>query len=266
MEGPGYSTATGRPHLIDEYRETCTFETAACIEGLSMAGFNRIHVYESHPRAVISHLLPEGVTFSRAMEESEYFSVSQYHWDGVVLLGAHAATGTPNATLCHTLSDINPQIWRINGIEAGEIGLQTTMLSVEKSPILMVTGGTCLANEVAYWCPAAHYVIVKRDEGWNRAISLPKDEAVKRIRDAAEALRIQDFKDLPVKPPYSIELHLLGGSPRRLLFRTAWLLNRLLLNDPMEGTFSLAKGSVVMRGEDPRVLIGALLGRSFLER
>lgn len=260
----GCSVSAEMPSLLNDYRRTCTLEVIACVEGLRIAGFSEVHVHEGHAGIVISQLLPGAVMFSRAVDKPPYFEISRLHWDGVVLLGAHAATGTPNATLCHTLSSINPQIWRINGIEAGEIGIQSTMLSVEKSPILMVTGGMCLANEVAYWCPSAIHVAVKRDEGMNQAISLPRDEAVRRIRETASSLRPLDFQELPVMPPYSIEIHFLGGSPKRFLFRTAWLLKRILLKKPKDGTFRILRGSLEVKGDDPRVLVNDILGRPFL--
>ena len=38
--------------LIEGYRDTCTREVLACIEGLKKARFTDIHVYDSHRGAV----------------------------------------------------------------------------------------------------------------------------------------------------------------------------------------------------------------------
>jgi D-amino peptidase len=247
--------------LMATYRETCTGEVLACVEGLRSAGFLDVHVYEGHADAVSDNFLPAGVSFSSVKSEPCFLHASWQHWDAVVLVGSHAAERTPNATLAHTMSIQNPQVWRINGLEAGETGIQATMLAVKDSPIRMVTGGVCLANEVGLWCLGARHVVVKRDEGWNRAASMPEREACKLIRAAASELEVGFSGALPVKPPYFVELCFCGGSVSRHLFRTLWLLKRRLLKKPYRATYRMSSGCLGVRGDDPRLLVNAILGR-----
>ncbi len=249
--------------LIDVYRRICTEEILAGIDGLSSAGFNKIHVYEGHPQAVNKQYLPDHIKFSSAINENTFLNVSQKHWDCVVLIGSHAAEGTPNATLSHTMSDRNPQIWSVNGVQVGETGIQVLMLSMKKSPVFMVTGGLCLANELGYWCPQALHVIVKLDEGWNCAKSLDRSVALRKIREAASSLKARSFQKLNVSSPYTIELSFCGGSLWRVFFRIAWLLKRLFIKKPKHAKFNFLKGSISVTGDDPRILVNSLLGKQF---
>jgi len=203
--------------------------------------------------------LPGDVAFTSVESEATFLAQSQRHWDGVVLLGSHAAEGTPAATLSHTMSIKNPQVWHVNGVDIGETGIQALMFSVERSPIMMVTGGACLANEIALWCPTARHVTVKWDEGWNRAKSRSEEEATRMIREAASSLIPLPFEELPVKSPYLIERCQCGGSLGRVFLRTAWACKRMLQRKPPNGAFRIMRGSIAVQGDDPRILINALV-------
>ena len=57
----GYSMSAEMRNISHDYRQGCTLEVIACVEGLKIAGFSQVHVYEGHPGIVLSHLLPAGV-------------------------------------------------------------------------------------------------------------------------------------------------------------------------------------------------------------
>ena len=69
MDAARFPPAKGKEFLANHYREICTKETLAAIEGLQEGGYDCICVYESHPCAVLERELPEHIEFRRGTEE-----------------------------------------------------------------------------------------------------------------------------------------------------------------------------------------------------
>ncbi len=127
---------------------------------------------------------------------------------GVILLGHHARAGTLNGFLDHTMSSIEWFRWRINGVEMGEIGIESAWAGHYGVPTIMVSGDAATAAEARETLGDVECAVVKWALGRNRARCLSIPEARRIIREtAARAVaRTGDFRPLRPKLPAVVEL------------------------------------------------------------
>lgn len=129
---------------------------------------------------------------------------------GVVLLGHHAAAGTLNAFLDHTMSSEHWFEYRVNGRAVGEIGIEAAWAAHFGVPVIAVSGDAATAAEATALLGPVPCAIVKEGIGRNRARCVSIPEAHRRIREAVGAGVRQAGRLTPWRPalPATVELTL----------------------------------------------------------
>jgi D-amino peptidase len=184
----------------------------AAIEGALRAGATDVVVNDSHgsmrnidpgdlnPKAVLISGSPKPQAMMQGIDET---------YNAVLFVGYHAAAGTQDAVLDHTISGSVVQSVKVNGVELPELGLNAALAGVYNVPVVFVSGDVAvcrqakviLGNEVVT-------APVKDGIGRTAARLVPFAEARRGIRDrVADALhklgRVKPFK---VAAPCQFEL------------------------------------------------------------
>ena len=177
-----------------EFREQMTREAVAAIEGAKIAGATEILVKDAHDsgRNLIASMLPADVRLVRSWAGHPLCMVQELDesFDAVMMIGYHAAAGSEENSLAHTLSLDAAEI-RINGKRASEFLIHAMASSMLGVPTVFVSGDKGLMDEVAGVNPQIGRCAVKEGRGQS-TVSMTPAAATKAIREgAAQALRAE---------------------------------------------------------------------------
>ena len=108
------------------------------------------------------------------------------------IVGAHAKAGTPQACLCHSMSDTVRGYW-FNGISMGEMGMQALIAGHYGIPFIFVSGDYWACREMQELIPGCVTAPVKRGLSLFSARTHPPEKARDLIRESArKALGVAD--------------------------------------------------------------------------
>jgi D-amino peptidase len=111
-------------------------------------------------------------------------------FDVIFLVGYHGSISGASSTLSHTY---NPEVFaaaRVNGVEAGESGINALVAEHFGVPVGLVTGDEVTQQQTARFAREAVQVVTKRSATRFSAVNLHPDEACRLIHDGArEAVR-----------------------------------------------------------------------------
>lgn len=173
----------------EPFRRQMTREVAAACEGAKAAGCDDLFIKDAHDSArnLIPGELPEGIQIFRGWgcDIHSMLSGLDASFSGVLLTGYHSSSNTDTSPLSHTMNLHNTSV-RINGMQASEMLINTYAAALYDVPVLLVTGDAGVCEAARTINPRVHTVAVNvgRGEG---TISIHPDEAVRRIRQEAEA-------------------------------------------------------------------------------
>lgn len=202
-----------------------TKETAAAVEALLEAGFDRVRVSDSH-RAGAMRLnvdvggLPEGTEVF--WEEDAYSAALFEGVSAVACLGMHAPAGS-NGFAAHTM-DVHCG-WRLGGRRLSETDIVFALAAEHGIPALFSSGDDVLEAQLAR-APSSnriHFVRTKRALGTRSAQSLPIAQSVEALRRAAATCRPVETRGpgrsrapltLTFKSRWQAELAAAGGGTR----------------------------------------------------
>ncbi len=178
-------------------------DLTALIGGLNAGGADEIWVYDEHfyGRNIDYDLFPENVfcitgkppylkNWAGGLDES---------FDGLILLGLHSKSKTPNALLNHTYEPDIVDI-EINGLSVGEIGMETAIAGVYDVPLVMITADNIGVREAERLVPGVLGVSVKESISEFAALCYPLDVTRKKIYEAAKSVA----ENVPDTNPYLI--------------------------------------------------------------
>jgi len=184
----------------------------AVIQGLLEAGVAEIVVNDSHGsmRNILAHELnPRVSLISGSPKPLSMMQGIDASFDACVFVGYHARAGTADSILDHTYSGATIRSIKVNNLELPELGLNAAIAAAFGVPVIMLSGDaeTCgqakslLGNEVVT-------VAVKEASGRYAAQLLPREEALKRLREGAREawLRRSKVPLFRLKPPFTFEL------------------------------------------------------------
>jgi D-amino peptidase len=203
VHGPGAEYELGRQLLTDEVN--------AAIDGAVQAGATHVLVNDAHGAM---HNLRPGALHRQASSLSgrhkplymmEGLDAS---FDAIFLVAYHGAVGAERAILSHTY---NPAaVWevRLNGVLAGESGVNALVALHYGVPVTLITGDDVTAEEARPFLPAIEAVVVKRAITRSAAESLHPERACELIRaGAARALEGAAAVPLPaIELPATLEI------------------------------------------------------------
>ena len=170
------------------FRRQMTKEVKAACEGALAGGSDDLFVKDAHDSArnIITEELPECAQIFRGWGSDVHSVLSglDASFAGVLFTGYHSSSNTNTSPLCHTMNLDNVSV-KINGIQASELVINTYAAAMYDVPVLMVTGDLGVCEQAKRLNPNIVTVPVSRGCG-NGSISIQPNEAVRRIREAAE--------------------------------------------------------------------------------
>lgn len=200
----------GRRHY-EAGRRLLTQDVNAAIEGALEAGATQIIVNESHGpmnNLILEELHPEADVIRGFLKPLCMMQGIDATCDAAFFIGYHGKAGTGDAVLNHTLSGLAIHRLILNGKEVGEAGLNAAIAGAFGVPVVLVTGDTQTALEVAEDIPGVYTVAVKTGITGLSSQALHPVRAREMIRlQAKEALQNRSrVQPLETKPENTIEV------------------------------------------------------------
>ena len=128
-------------------------EANAIAAALFDSGAEVVSVWPNHgsPRNIdVEALDPRVELIPKNVERlpRRYYFALDRHYDGVFLIGYHAKEGTLGGVLAHTYSSVQVQYYKLNGVEYGEVELDTFVAGTAHgfSTVLVGSDDKCCAQ------------------------------------------------------------------------------------------------------------------------
>ena len=171
------------------YHECCELlmgDVNAAVDGLFAGGATHVTVLDSHGGGgnFILDLLDKRAD-NDTKENKKWWGKMDSSYQGTIFIGAHAMAGTMNAFLDHTQSSASWFDYKVNGRSMGELGQWAMVAGNFGIPMLMVSGDEAACTEARNFFSPVETAAVKQGVGRNNAKLVDRDEARRRIREAA---------------------------------------------------------------------------------
>jgi len=170
------------------YRTLLQEEVNAAIEGAAAGGADGFLVNDSH--STMSNLRPDALAGRARYLSGRHKPLYMMQgldssFDGVFFVSYHGSMSSTHATLSHTYNPLAISEVRLNGVVAGESGINALVALGHGVPVLLITGDDTTVAELAPFCPDAVGAAVKSSASRFAADSLHPEEAREVIREAA---------------------------------------------------------------------------------
>jgi D-amino peptidase len=170
------------------YRLLLQAEVNAAIEGAAAGGATGFLVNDSH--STMANLRPDALAGRARYLSGRHKPLYMMQgldasFDGVFFVSYHGSMSGAHATLSHTYNPAAISEVRLNGVLAGESGINALVALGHGVPVLLVTGDDTTAAELEPFCPDAVGAVVKSSVSRFAADSLHPEEARELIRGAA---------------------------------------------------------------------------------
>lgn len=192
-------------HWEENYRarEDLMRDVNASVAGFFDGGADHVYVADGHyaGKNFIHEMLDERAEFvGRDVWESY---ITERKVDIHAEIGSHAMAGTINGFLDHSQSSNAWFDFKFNGRSYGEIFHSAAFVGAYDIPVVMVSGDVTACEQARQLLGDIETAVVKRGVGRNKAISVPSEEARKRIYEAAKrSIKLKDkIKPLKVHLP-----------------------------------------------------------------
>lgn len=172
------------PTVLDRTRrfmKIATAEVSAAADGAFAAGADEVLIWDSHGQG--NTLLIEELSERATLITGEY---EKGPWlpffkgtDIGIYIGGHAMHGTPQATIPHTIMELN-------GKKYGEVGMFILECGSQGVPVVMVSGDSAVKNEVIHLIPDSEFVVTKIAAGPTLIKSITPSLSCKLIFDAVK--------------------------------------------------------------------------------
>lgn len=169
-----------------EYADACgrlMGDLNAAVQGALDAGADEVTVYDGHGGG--SNFI-KGALHPRAVQAFDFNDPRVFDGCGAYMeVGLHAKAGTADAFLDHTQSTGGWFDYTINGVSYGELIQGAAYCGAFGVPVVMASGDEAACREAAGLIEGIACAPVKRALGRHKAVSVPREEAERRIYDAA---------------------------------------------------------------------------------
>ncbi|MFI9045342.1 M55 family metallopeptidase [Streptomyces sp. NPDC053427] len=187
------------------YRGLLQEEVNAAIEGARAGGATEFLVNDAH--SAMTNLRPDALAGRSRYLSGRHKPLYMMQgldasFDGVFFVSYHGSMSGSPATLSHTYNPRAISEVRLDGVIAGESGINALVALGHGVPVVLITGDDTTAAEIAPFCPGIRSAVVKSSVSRFAADSLHPFEAREMIHEAArEAVR-----SLPQAAPPRIAL------------------------------------------------------------
>jgi D-amino peptidase len=170
------------------YTDLLTGEVNAAIDGAREAGASEFLVNDSHSKMM--NLRPGALAGRARYLSGRYKPMYMMQgldetFDAAFFVSYHGSMASDGSVLSHTYF---PQAFaevRINGVVAGEAGINALVAAAYRVPVVLVTGDEVTAEETARFCPGVRTAVVKRSVTRFAADSMHPEAARELIREQA---------------------------------------------------------------------------------
>jgi len=203
-------------HHYDYYCGLLTNEINAAIEGAMRAGATEFLVNDSHSK--MANLRPDALAGSARYLSGRFKPMYMMQgldesFDGVFFISYHGSMSARSSTLSHTYFPSAFAEVTINGVIAGEAGINALVARAYGVPVVLITGDATSAEEMAPFAPGVFSAVVKESLTRFAANSMHPDGACALIAERAFAAT----QSIATAAPVSIELPV----TMRIAFRTS---------------------------------------------
>ena len=171
------------------YRELLLAEVNAAIEGANDAGGpHEFLVNDAHGR--MANLRPDRLAGEASYPSGRHKPLYMMQgldasFDAVFFVSYHGSAAGGPATLSHTYNPAAIAEVRLNGVPAGESGINSLVALGHGVPVVLVTGDQTTAEELRPYWPEAHAAVVKQSVSRFAAESLHPARANRLISQTA---------------------------------------------------------------------------------
>lgn len=172
------------------YTGLLTGEINAAIEGAAQAGATGFLVNDAHSK--MANLKPDALAGQAGYLSGRYKPMYMMQgldesFDAIFLVSYHGSMGSRGSVLSHTYFPTAFAEVTVNGVVAGEAGINALVAAAYRVPIVLVTGDGTTAEETGRFCPGIRAAVVKRSVSRFAAESLHPAAARDLIRAEARA-------------------------------------------------------------------------------
>lgn len=174
--------------LYPYYCQLLTNEVNAAIEGARRAGASEFLVNDSHSK--MANLKPSELAgsaryLSGRMKPMYMMQGLDESFDAVFFVSYHGSMSSRGSTLSHTYFPTAFAEIKINGIVAGEAGINALVARAYEVPLVLVTGDDVTAREIEPFAPGARAAVVKSSISRFAADSMHPAAACELIEEQA---------------------------------------------------------------------------------
>jgi D-amino peptidase len=175
-------------HLYEYYTGLLTREINAAIEGAMKSGATEFLVNDAHSK--MANLRPDALAgsaryLSGRVKPMYMMQGLDETFDAVFFISYHGSMGSRSSNLSHTYFPTAFAEVTLNGVVAGEAGINTLVAQAYGVPVVLITGDQVTADEIAPFAPGAYSAVVKELVTRFAANSLHPDDACRLIHDQA---------------------------------------------------------------------------------
>jgi D-amino peptidase len=245
----GDDYAMGRDLLVGEVR--------AAVEGALAAGASQIMVNDSHSvmRNLAPDALPAPVSYLSGRFKPRYMMQGlDGSYDAALFLGYHAAIESPGV-LSHTYNPKAIAGVRINGVTAGEAGLNALVAQHFRVPVPVISGDQYVGPEARPFCPGVRAAVVKESVSRYAAHHLHPVTARELIRDTVHSAlsTVNSFEPPAIALPATVTVDFLSPD---MAEQATWV----------RGVERMGRRTVQYAGDEPLRLFDTFMTLVYLTR
>jgi D-amino peptidase len=177
-------------------------EVSAAVDGFCAGGAAEVIVNDGHGAGYtidLDHLDPRAEVI-HGRERPFWLPFLDETCAATGIVGGHAKAGTEGANLWHTMS-LGIRDWQFNGISLGEMGLQAAIAGHYGVPFVFCAGDAYACKEMEELIPGVVTAPVKYGTSRLSTLTLSREEACARIREASE----EAMKRIGEIPPFQLQ-------------------------------------------------------------
>jgi D-amino peptidase len=193
------------------YTGLLTGEINAAIEGAMEAGATEFLVNDAHSK--MANLEPDALAGRAGYLSGRYKPMYMMQgldasFDAVFLVSYHGSMGSGGSVLSHTYFPTAFAEVTINGVVAGEAGINALVAGAYGVPIVLVTGDATTAEETERFCPGIKAAVVKKSISRFSAEALHPEAARDLIRERARSAveQLGDAKQVEIGLPATMRI------------------------------------------------------------
>ncbi|MEO8450144.1 MAG: M55 family metallopeptidase [Gemmatimonadota bacterium] len=205
-----------------KFREYMTAEAIAAIQGAREAGATEFVVADSHgnmQNLLIDKFSPDVTIIRGSPRPLMMMEGIDSSFSAAMFIGYHSATTNSVGVRAHTMSSATFAAVKLNDQLMSESGINATIAGYFGVPVVMVSGDQAAVDEVQKLTGGLEGAVVKRPISFHSAAVMTPEASQALIRSKAKAAiqRLKDFKPLPARGPFRLELTFKSYTPAEMM-------------------------------------------------